>query len=610
MIAGSLRLIDELRQYRKRLRIMLAWRWGAIGGFWGALMAIAADLLDWFAVMSAPPLALMSLVLGGILMGVGYAMFRPLPPQAIARMIDHRGNLKDRVQSALEWSDKQGTFDEPLLEDALSSLNQMRPRQIFQLRAGFWQGMFVGAFALLLFVHFLPLLPVFNSEERQNERKETQAQANQVQEVAKPIVERAKKPDARELEKRIARNVELYSKRAQQGRMSKKEAMVKYNQILNDAKKLENETRQETQATAQKMETTAEQMLKSQEASKQLQGHEHRMAQRMNDLQKQLQAGKNLDGKPLDSQQMAAMQNDIRNMQATMQAMQNPADQQALQNQMDELRKQMDALQQQLQLGKDQNGSPLSKKMQELLKKQMESLQQQMRALELSKEAQEFLKKLTSDPNFIEAMKKLQELAQKAQQNANEQDPEQKQLTQEEIEAMAKELQEQLEALAKEYGSDEKIKELAEQLRKQVEELKELSACNGACAGLGLGMGAMGTGMSGGAMSRTGMNRPSTDKGNSVGRPEMFNQGDKQPELKIPLKNTPVRGQNPMLPGPADYQEYKDLPTAGGSSVPLNRVLPSYQKSAEKAINKQNIPPAERKRVKKYFESLQGTEKK
>jgi hypothetical protein len=33
-------------------------------------------------------------------------------------------------------------------------------------------------------------------------------------------------------------------------------------------------------------------------------------------------------------------------------------------------------------------------------------------------------------------------------------------------------------------------------------------------------------------------------------------------------------------------------------------VLPSYQKKAEQALNKQNIPPAERKRVKRYFESL------
>lgn len=96
------------------------------------------------------------------------------------------------------------------------------------------------------------------------------------------------------------------------------------------------------------------------------------------------------------------------------------------------------------------------------------------------------------------------------------------------------------------------------------------------------------------------------DQGGWFGQPENFNQGEKQPQLKIPMKNTAVRGQNPLMPGPADYQEFHAPPTPGDSSIPLSQVLPSYQKSAENAMNKQDIPPAERKRVKKYFDSLKG----
>lgn len=98
------------------------------------------------------------------------------------------------------------------------------------------------------------------------------------------------------------------------------------------------------------------------------------------------------------------------------------------------------------------------------------------------------------------------------------------------------------------------------------------------------------------------------DKSEWVGQPEMFNQGAKQPRLKIPMRSTPIRGQQPLLPGPAEYMEYKAPPTPGESSVPLSRVLPAYQKSAESALNKQEIPPAERKRVKHYFDSLRSAQ--
>ncbi|MEN6371221.1 MAG: hypothetical protein ABFD64_04325 [Armatimonadota bacterium] len=43
---------------------------------------------------------------------------------------------------------------------------------------------------------------------------------------------------------------------------------------------------------------------------------------------------------------------------------------------------------------------------------------------------------------------------------------------------------------------------------------------------------------------------------------------------------------------------------AKASSVPYYEVLPNYKKSAEKALVKEKVPPAYRKPVSKYFESL------
>lgn len=43
---------------------------------------------------------------------------------------------------------------------------------------------------------------------------------------------------------------------------------------------------------------------------------------------------------------------------------------------------------------------------------------------------------------------------------------------------------------------------------------------------------------------------------------------------------------------------------AGASSVPYYEVYSDYKKSAEKALSKEEVPPAYRKPVKDYFESL------
>jgi hypothetical protein len=241
----------------------------------------------------------------------------------------------------------------------------------------------------------------------------------------------------------------------------------------------------------------------------------------------------------------------------------------------------------------------------EQLKKQLESLQQQMRALKLSQEAQEFLRKLMNDPAFKEAMEHLRKLAEQMQKLNQQQDPQQRKLTQEEIEQRLQELERRLEELAKKYNSDEKIRELAQQILEQVKQMKKLSQCQGACMGLGMGN-CFGLGMGLGAGAFGTKQKQAWDKGEFVGQPELFNQGDKQPELKIPMKDTAVSGQPPLMPGAGDYMDYEAPPTPGSSSIPLAKALPTYQKKAEQALSQQNVPPAERKRVKRYFESLQS----
>jgi hypothetical protein len=578
---------------------MLMWRWGALGGFGGTLVALLLDALDWLALIAMPPWGLALAIFVGLLLGCLYALLIPLPASALAQLIDRRGRLKDRLQTALEHTEGEHLFDRPLIEDAESALLRLRPAELFRFRLGAAHGLLALALIALLGFHFLPQILAIVSHEKREQQKQVNAAAKQIEEVAKPVLERAKKPDATALEKRIARNIELYSRRARQGRMSKQEALLRYNKLLNEARRLEQQNQRKLEQTAMQAATAGEQLkqlAQKNPKNQQLEQLTRQLQEELNALQRQLQTGKDMSGNPLSAQQRASLQEQIRQLQATLQALRNPTPTN-LQSQMSELQRQIDELQRQLQSGRDSKGVPLSKEALKALEQQLKRLQQQLRALQLSEQAREFLRKLMNDPNFIEAMKRLQELAKKCQQLGQNQDAQQRQLTQEEIERMARELEKRLEELAKRYSSDEQIRELAKQILEQVKKMKELSQCNGACAGIGM------AGMCFGIGARPGAGG-AWDKHDYFGQPEMFNQGAKQPELKIPMKNTPVTGQPPLLPGPADYEEYEAPPTPGDSSVPLTQVLPSYQKKAEQALNKQNIPPAERKRVKRYFESL------
>lgn len=601
MALNALNWVDRLRPYRRRVRLLLMWRYGAIAGVAGALVATMLSLLDWRGVLTIYPWQLAACIAAGVLMGALYGLLIRVSDAAIAQLIDRRAGLKDRLQTAMEHTDGAHLFDLPLIEDAQAALQDAHPKCILRFQFGRWQKLFVGTVALTLFVQFLPQILTIVIPERREEQKEIKQAAEEVKEVAKPILEEAKKPDADELTRRIAQNVELYNKRAREAKMSKQEALLRYNEILDQARQLEQQTQKQLEQVAQKAQTAGEQLQKlAEQSNPQLNQLHQQLQQEMQNLQQQLQSGTDLQGRPLSAQQRANLQQQLQRLQATMRAMKNP-NQANLQSQMDDLQRQIDELQKQLQSGKDANGNPLTKEQMEQLKKQLESLQQQMRALKLSQEAQEFMRKLMNDPAFKEAMEHLRKLAEKMQQQSQQTDPQQRQMTQEEIEKQLQELERQLEELAKKYNSDEKIRELAQQILEQVKQMKELSQCQGACTGLGmcssfgLGLGAFGT-----------KQKQAWDKGEFMGQPEMFNQGDKQPELKIPMKDTPVSGQPPLVPGAGDYMDYNAPPTPGGNSIPLTQALPTYQKKAEQALSQQNVPPAERKRVKRYFESLQS----
>jgi len=450
-------LAKRLKPFRRRVRWVLAWRYAGAGGAVGAALALVTDLGDWLGRWEADPIALVLTIALGLLIGVAYALFRSLPSEVLAQLIDRRAELKDRIATALSCSETP--FTEPLLEDALAHLVSVRPSQIFPFRLTLWHKVAAILFIALLVSRFLPELPLPFLASFRQDRKEAKEVVENLQRVLKPIVEHAEKPEASALEKAIARQIRELHKRSRLGRLSKKEALVKAEKLMAEAEKLQKQSQEHLRKVSTKAITAAETLKESlkRKAMASQMGEVKALLNRMQEIERLLRSPN------LTPTQRQLLEAERQLLQRTLSAM-GQLNQQEIQKLMEALQQQQAQLQKMLQSGQ------LTPAERDLIQQQLQSIQQQLRALRLSKEAQEFLRKLMSDPNFQEAMRLLAELQRKLQQLQGNQIP---QLSPEELERMVRELEKRIEELAKQFGDDEKIRELARQILEAVKRLKE-----------------------------------------------------------------------------------------------------------------------------------------
>jgi len=456
-------LIKHLTPFRRRVRLVLAWKYSAVGGTIGLIFALLTDLGDWLGKWEAQPISIAFPIAIGLLSGIVYALVRFLPAEAVAQLIDRRAELKDRVTTALLCSETP--FAQPLREDAVSHLASVRPSQIFRFRLTTWHGAMALLLVALLVSNFLPQLPLPFLASLRQDRKEAKQVVENLNKVLKPIVEHAKEPEATKLEKAIAQQLRELYKRAQRGRLSKKEALVKAEKLLAEAEKLQRQSQEHIKRVSTKAITAAETLKESmkQKAMASQMREMKALLERMREIERQLQS------RDLTETQRQLLEAEKQLLQRALSGM-GQLSQQELKQLMEALKQQQAMLQQMLQSGRNLQGQPLTTAERQMLQQQLKSLQQTMRALQLSEQAQEFLRKLMSDPNFQEAMKLLSELQKQLENLRENQIP---QVSPEELERMLKELEKAIEELAKQYGDDEKIRELARQILEAVKRLKE-----------------------------------------------------------------------------------------------------------------------------------------
>lgn len=554
-------LSRRLKRFERRVRLVRGWRGLAMGAAFGALASAVWAGLDWLNVAYTEWAWMGGLVGGGALLGAAVGLALKVPESALADSIDRRAGLDNRLATASERSEAEDPFSEAVRGDAERRLETVRPAEVFPFRVGRWHA---GAAALAVVAASVFLLgntPLLLSDETKRARSEMQAQGQVVKRVDKETFEDPKDQQGMsEEEKRLADEMRKYQRELEKARMSKEESLQKANDLAKQAEDLMRQKAQEAQKSLEQAQTAMDQL---QQAA----------------LQK--------DGLQNVSPEMAQM-SDAQREQALQQ---NKAQQNQLQKQLDDLRKKLDELNRKLQakgMSKEERDRlEAERKRLEAQKKALEDelkrAQQDQHALELSQKARDVLNKLMNDPMF----KKLQELQWNLAKNAQGAQREGRpSLTKEERLA----LQKALEELAKQLSSDKAMQEYLKRMMAAMSATNGLGRMAGLLPSLGSPIPIPGSGAPGNGMMLYDSGKVNHDKPQAGGGKTNV---------------TAISGQIRQTADPQEYVEIKAPTTVGNrSSVPYVKVLPSYRKKAESALDRQEIPKQYQQRVKEYFEGL------
>lgn len=556
---------DRLRAFGRRVRLVRAWRGLAIGACFGAGVDTVWSILDWRGVAYTDWLS-MSLVVGaGALIGALVGFFWKISPVALARSVDRRANLDDRIASALSLTGSEGgEFADNLRQDAAVKLEGIKPSQAYPIRAGRWHGGALALSALAAGIFLLGNTPLFLGADAAKDRAEMQKQGAKVEKINR---ETFGTPEAKqqldEAQKRLSDELRKYQQDLERARMSKEESMQKANEIAKKAEDLAKQAEQQKQQSLEKAQSMMDHM-KQQALDKAGMPQVSPSMAEMPDSQRQ-------DMMRQTEQQMRQTQNQISDLlnklQQLNQKLSNPnlsaEERKKLEEQREALQKEVKAAQ-----------------------KSLEDLKRQEELLKLSQEAQKIMDKMMKDPLY----KQIQDLAQQMRDKmtASSKGGQQGQMTDEERKAMQKELEKLLAKLKDDKAMQQYLQEMLKALMQ--------GGKQGQGEGVMLGMQSL---------------FPMWGSGGPGDHEQMLfdmgkvNHSEKENPGKGNATPTMVTGSQRPTAAPQAYVEIKAPTTVGTrSGIPYVKVLPSYRKKAESAMERQQIPKEQEKRVKAYFESL------
>ncbi len=232
---------DALASVTVRLRLV---RWvrhasrGALTGLAVCLVFVTLShfnlLPDWLFLEAVVPIVLLL----GIGIGTLTAFLRPIALMDVARLAEARLGLKERLSSALEFERAPQAALAPdaallmrlQLEDAATYARGLKAVDAVPWKWPWESKAALGGLVLLVLALILPNLPMLIPPSVQIERKIVSKTGDKLQQTAKLI---AKQADLQHLEgtRRSAASMQRLGQRLSQGRLDKKQAMVQMSKL-------------------------------------------------------------------------------------------------------------------------------------------------------------------------------------------------------------------------------------------------------------------------------------------------------------------------------------------------------------------------------------------
>jgi len=510
----------------------LIWRRAAIGlGIAGliALVLAGIDALGWVLV---EPLWAAAVLAGGLVCGALAGLFGRISEEQVLLSVDRRASLEDRLATA--YSGNKSVFMPEIQAEAELRMEALQPRRLYPLTWSRWHTAAAVMPALSGLLLFLTASGALLGEDAKRAKKTMQDQGDAIERVVAPMKEPEMAENLKPEEMAMAKQLEAFRKELEKGRMKKDDALVKANELMSKADELAKNRFQEAEKLT---ETAADKLDKAQE-----------------------QADSRFD-----------------KTQADLRAAQEQQKQLA-----ESLKKQIEDLKQQMKRDQQSGGAN-----QKSLEEQLKMAQKELQQLQLSKEAQKAFQDLAKSKEYQELMEMAKKMSSECKNGANGQS--QPQMSKEQMEQLRK----QLEELAKKLKDDAFAKQMLEQMKKALQDMKAGNCMSGACVNI---MGLFGLPGKGGV-----------SKDQFFANTGQINKHEEEQESKGKTSVTSITGLRREDQGDEAYIEVRGPASLGErSKVPYIKVLPKYRSQADAAMRKQKISRENEKRVKSYFQSLGG----
>jgi DNA repair exonuclease SbcCD ATPase subunit len=359
---------------------------------------------------------------------------------AIARSIDRRAKLKDRLGTSAELSGENTVFSQLLADDASSKLHGLQPRVLYPIKLRRIHLLSVAGIAIVASILFLSNAKFFLPKEAIAEKESMKKESKRLEDLRKAIFDdatdkKSTSPELLALQKDLMKLQKDYEK----ARIDPKEAMLKAEELSKKADELAKKSAVQELDKLKESESMLDKMKKE-------------------ELQK---AG--FEKADMDSVKMSDADFDQK-MEATQQKSEKS------QSKVSELQKKLDSLKAQLNKpGLDQNAkkdleNQIKSTEQELKDAQSaaEKARKELESMQFSKEARAALKKIFDDPLYKKLQEGMRKMTASAQQAAKTGQPT---LTKEQRQKLQKEMEEFLKKMADDDFRKEYLQKLLDALK-------------------------------------------------------------------------------------------------------------------------------------------------